>query len=64
MYTQTSNTNFPRVSPFNIISVKRAHKPSKGWYRRPFRLFDRYQVKEEYLKGMDRNNLKKGLIIF
>ena len=47
-HTQTSDTNFRRVSPFNITPVKRAHKARTCWYRRPFRLIYRYQVKEKY----------------
>ena len=52
-------TNFrqkiQRVSPFNFTSVKRAHKARTCWYRRPFRLIYRYQVKDKYKKGMDRH---------
>ena len=38
IYTQTSDINFRRVSPFNITPVKRAHKARACWYRRPFRV--------------------------
>ena len=51
------HTNFRRVNPFNITLVKRAHKTC--WYRRPFRLIYRHQVKKEKRKrkkGMDRHN--------
>ena len=61
--TQTSDTNFRRVSPFNITPVKRAHKARTCWYRRPFPLIYRYQVKEKYKKGMDRHNTKFKNII-
>ena len=47
---QTSDTNFRRVSPFSITPVKSAHKARTCWYRRPFRLIYRYQVKEKYKK--------------
>ena len=62
-HTQTSDTNFRRVSPFNIIPVKRAHKARTCWYCRPFSLIYRYQVKEKYKKGMDRCNIKFKKII-
>ena len=55
IHTQTSDTNFRRVSPFNITPVKRTHKARTCRYRRPFRLIYRYQVKEKYKKGMDRH---------
>jgi len=58
MYTQTSDTNFRRVSPFNITPVKRAYKGRTCWYHWPFRLIYRYQVKEKYKKGLDRCNIK------
>ena len=32
-HTQTSNTNFQRVSPFSITPAKRAHKARTCWYR-------------------------------
>ena len=64
MHTQTSDTNFQRVSPFNITPVKRAHKAMTRWYRRPFRLIYRYQVKEKYKKGMDRNNIKLNFFMY
>ena len=64
MYTQTSDTNFRRVSPFNITPVKRAHKARTCWYCRPFCLIYQYQVKEKYKKGMARCNIKlKNIII-
>ena len=61
MHTQTSDTHFRRVSPFNITPIKRAHNTRTYWYRRPYRLIYRYQVKEKYQqqqqeeeeKGMD-----------
>ena len=56
IHTQLSDTNFRRVSHFNITPVKRAHKARTCWYR-PFRLMYRYQVKEKYKKGMDRYNI-------
>ena len=59
-YTQTSNTNFRRVSRFNTILVKRAHKPRTCWSRRPFRLIYRYQIEEKY--KID-NNSKRIIII-
>ena len=46
-HTQTSDTNFRKVSPFNIIHVKRAHKARTCWYHQPFRLIYRYQIKEK-----------------
>ena len=58
IHTQTSDTNFRRVSLFNITPVKRAHKAWTCWYRRPFRLIYQYQVKQKYKKGMDRHNIK------
>ena len=58
IHTQTSDTNFRRVSPFGITPVKTAHKARTCWYRRPFRLIYRYQVKENYRKGIDRRNIK------
>ena len=61
-HTQTSDTNFRRVSPFNITPVKRAHKAKTCWYRRPFRLIYRYQVKEKYEKRMDRHNIKLKML--
>ena len=51
-------TQIFEVSPFNITPVKRARKARTCWYRRPFRLIYRYQVKEKYKKGMDRHNIK------
>ena len=59
----TSDTNFQRVSPFNITPVKRAHKARTCWYRRPFRLIYQYQLKEKYKKGMDRHNIKLKNVI-
>ena len=47
---KTSDTNFRRVSPFNITPVKRAHKARTCWYHQPFRLIYRYQVKEKRKK--------------
>ena len=44
---KTSDTNFRRVSPFNITPVKRAHKARTCWYHQPFRLIYRYQGKEQ-----------------
>ena len=64
MHTQTSDTNFRRVSPFNITPVKRAHKARTCWYRRPFRLIYRYQVKEkrkEKKNGQMQYKIKKML---
>ena len=49
-HTQTWDTNFWRVSPFNITTVKRAHKARTCWYRRPFCLIYWYQVKEKLKK--------------
>ena len=58
-HTQTSDTNFRGVSPFNITPVKRARKASRTcWYRRPFRRIYRYQVKEKRKERMDRRNIK------
>ena len=37
--------------------VKRAHKARTCWYHWPFHLIYWYQVKEKYLKGMDRHNI-------
>ena len=48
-----SDTNFRRISPFNITPVKRACKATTCWYRHPFCLMYRFQVKENYKKGMD-----------
>ena len=48
---------------YNISPVKKAHKARTCWYRRSFRLIDRYQVKEKYKQGMERNNIKKILYI-
>ena len=48
IHTQTSDTNFRRVSPFSITPVKRTHKARTCWHRRPFRLIYRHQVKEKY----------------
>ena len=62
-HTQTSDINFRRVSSFNITPVKRAHKARTCWYRRPFRLIYRYQVKEKYKNGMDRCNIKLKNVI-
>ena len=50
LHTQTSDTNFRRVSPFSTTPVKRAHKARTCWYRRPFCLIYRYQVKENKIK--------------
>ena len=55
------------VSSFSIAPVKRAHKGRTCWYRRPFRLIYRYQVKEKRREkkkkkkktGLDRHNRKK-----
>ena len=49
-YKQKSNTNFRRVSPFNITTVKRAHKARACRYCRPFRLIYRYQVNDFFYK--------------
>ena len=62
-YKMYTNTNFWRVSPFNITPVKRAHKARTCWYRRPFRLIYQYQVKEKYKKGMDRYNIQLKNVI-
>ena len=53
-HTQTSDTNFRRVSPFNITPVKRAHKARICWYCWRFHLIYRYQVNKKLKKGMDR----------
>ena len=53
MYTQTSNTNFQSVNPFNITPTKRARKARTCWYHWPFHLIYWYQIKEEYKKRMD-----------
>ena len=44
MHTQTSNTYFQFISPFNITPLKRAHKAKTSWYHGPFHL------------SVDRNN--------
>ena len=44
IHTQTSNTNYRRVSPFNITPVRRAHKARTCWYRRPIHLIYRHQI--------------------
>ena len=44
--TQTSGTNFQRVSPFNITPVKRAHRARTCWYCLPFSLIYWHQVKK------------------
>ena len=62
-YIHKHQTQIFEVSPFNITPVKRAHKARTCWYRRPFRLIYRYQVKEKYKKGMDRRNIKLKNII-
>ena len=56
--TQISDTNFRRVSPFNITPVKRAHKARTCWYRRPFRLIYRYQIKEKKEKEKRNGQIK------
>ena len=38
-HTQTSDTNFRRISPFSITPVEKAHKTRTRWYRGPFRQF-------------------------
>ena len=63
IHTQTSDTNFWRVSPFNITPVKRAHKARTCWYRRPFRLIYWYQVKEKYKKEIDRQRNNSTVLI-
>ena len=45
-YIHKHQTQIFEVSPFNITPVKRARKARTFWYRRPFRLIYRYQVKE------------------
>ena len=37
--TQTSDTNFRRISPFGINPVEKAHKAGTRWYRGPLRRF-------------------------
>ena len=41
MHTQTSHTNFQRVSPFDITPVEGAYKARTCCYRRPFPLIYR-----------------------
>ena len=54
---QNKNRNVVIVqSGKNITSVKRAHKARTCWYRRPFCLIYRYQVKEKH-KKIDRHNI-------
>ena len=48
--TSQTDTNFRRVSPFNITPVKRAHKARTCWYCRPFSLVYQYHIKEKYFK--------------
>ena len=57
--TSQTDTNFQRVSPFNIIPVKRAHKARTCWYCRPFSLVYQYQVKEKYKKRNGQTQYKK-----
>ena len=60
-HTQTSDTNFRRISPFDITPVEKAHKARTRWYRGPFRRFinTRFKKKKkEDKKGMDRSNKK------
>ena len=63
IHTQTSDTNFWRVSPFNITPVKRAHKARRCWYRRPFRLIYRYQVKDMQVEGVTIHIQVEGVTI-
>ena len=52
--------NVPRISPFSITPVEKAHKARTRWYRGPFRRFidTRLKKKKKYKKGMDRSNKK------
>ena len=56
MITQTSNTNFQRVHPFNISLVKKAYKARTCWYHCPFCLLYWYQIKEEETKELTENS--------
>ena len=50
--------NFPRISPFGITPVEKAHKARTRWYRGPFRRFIDTRFFLKYKKGMDRSNKK------
>ena len=56
--TQTLNTNFQRVSPFNISPVKRTHEAKTCWYHQPFRLIYWHQIKDKHKQEMARSNNK------
>ena len=57
-HTQTSDTNFRRISPFGITPVEKAHKARTRWYRGPLRRFINTRFKKSIKKGMDRGNKK------
>ena len=57
-HTQTSDTNFQRISPFGITPVEKAHKARTRWYGGPFRRFINTGFLKKCKKGMDRSNKK------
>ncbi len=42
--------NFPRISPFGITPVEKAHKARTRWYRGPFRRFINTRFKKRVKK--------------